>query len=691
MGRKSYYPGDCESAERHYPIVTPPTDMSMTKKKKPLRLALAALALVALAACTVYESPTSETPVDGRASWMLEDVLLDRKPLEGIESPRIRADRNLWAAAELFLTGPDFWARFPEMRWPLSPEYQDATDHCYWYSLYNAETILFASGAGVHLMWGPSLRERHNAPAEVWDDPAKLYEAREERYRRLVGVEKPPYRNTYPIFVPFLSADPNYTQHIEPPIDTEVLPDDVSKNLWDPSLFDRTISPGSIGGAMYLECLLARHFFREWRPGAEGKPLLGASAREGWLGCHLVEMAVSQIAILQRDFFFDPLKNRMVALDAARHDPTKVVRFIPHMVKPQMTSVELTDGTGRAPRWQFLDPIDSRSALYDQAAILLGLAEFLKLTAPGSEFEKQGLFGEGPDALFPNALRALAENLAWAVFRNIEQMHFDPDHRVYVSYARNLTEYPGRVERGQFLRTIDGALLCIALSSFLDLVPEANKQGFWQVKHALDLQSRYLSELQYDDGAFAEMYDVTTGSTTKPQSWTLASQGFAVRGLVSAYRHTGNFELRRSCERTVACMMDMKLWNRDKKLFKSEQVLNEGSKMSLYTPITFAGAIAGLREWALILRDQAVPEKQVAPSQGVFSVARNYPPVVQRFQEFVSGFPGTGLLLSELGPTGEITFDSWDSDNDGIRKPQHAGGKFGMAPVFCEWAVVKLP
>ena len=113
--------------------------------------------------------------------------------------------------------------------------------------------------------------------------------------------------------------------------------------------------------------------------------------------------------------------------------------------------------------------------------------------------------------------------------------------------------------------------------------------------------------------------------------------------------------------------------------------------MSLYSPLTFAGAVAGLRDWALLLRDRANPERQVAPGEGVFGVAKNYPPVVARFQEFVAGFPGSGLLLSELGPTGEITIDSWDSDNDGVRKPHWAGGKFGMAPVFCEAAVVKLP
>jgi perosamine synthetase len=53
-----------------------------------------------------------------------------------------------------------------------------------------------------------------------------------------------------------------------------------------------------------------------------------------------------------------------------------------------------------------------------------------------------------------------------------------------------------------------------------------------------------------------------------------------VRGLIAAYRQTGNFELRRTCERTINAIMSDKLWNRDKKLFKSEQVVSSGSKYS---------------------------------------------------------------------------------------------------------------
>jgi len=122
-------------------------------------------------------------------------------------------------------------------------------------------------------------------------------------------------------------------------------------------------------------------------------------------------------------------------------------------------------------------------------------------------------------------------------------------------------------------------------------------------------------------------------------------------------------------------------------------VVAEGAKFSVYTPITFSAGTSALREWAIAKRDEPpIQTPATTPSGlGLFAADRNQPPILLRFREFVSGFPHTGLLLAELSQTGEITFDSWDSDNDGLRKPRHAGGAHGVAPVFCEAVLVKLP
>ena len=79
---------------------------------RPRRAAVAAAAaplLLCLAPACTWVAPASETEIDGKMTWMIEDVLR-HCPLEGVEDPRVRTDHLMLASAELFQTGPDFYA-----------------------------------------------------------------------------------------------------------------------------------------------------------------------------------------------------------------------------------------------------------------------------------------------------------------------------------------------------------------------------------------------------------------------------------------------------------------------------------------------------------------------------------------------------------------------------------------------------
>jgi len=63
---------------------------------------------------------------------------------------------------------------------------------------------------------------------------------------------------------------------------------------------------------------------------------------------------------------------------------------------------------------------------------------------------------------------------------------------------------------------------------------------------------------------------------------------------------------------------------------------------------------------------------------------------------FTTTLQQNGMQLSELAPTGE-KFESVadvmtpDSDGNGVKKPQFAGGMFGMAPVMAGEIAVPTP
>ncbi len=63
---------------------------------------------------------------------------------------------------------------------------------------------------------------------------------------------------------------------------------------------------------------------------------------------------------------------------------------------------------------------------------------------------------------------------------------------------------------------------------------------------------------------------------------------------------------------------------------------------------------------------------------------------------FVSALKDNGMQLAELEPTGEKMGSvrdvmTPDHDNDGVRKPHFAGGKFGVAPVVAGQIEVSTP
>jgi hypothetical protein len=187
----------------------------------------------------------------------------------------------------------------------------------------------------------------------------------------------------------------------------------------------------------------------------------------------------------------------------------------------------------------------------------------------------------------------------------------------------------------------------------------------------LERQAQFLFEyMQLDDGGFANEYNLETSAHSETPR-TLASQAMAIRGLLAAFQVTEDQKYQESAMSALN-FMNENLWSVSARLYRSE----EEAALSHLSPLDIGATLGALREIVLVRKDEEALRK--------FMVV------------FMSAVQQNGMQISELAPTGE-NFGSVadvmtpDSDGNGVRKPQFAGGPFGIAPVLAGQIAVPTP
>ncbi|RJP70731.1 MAG: hypothetical protein C4532_08585 [Candidatus Abyssobacteria bacterium SURF_17] len=549
---------------------------------------------------------------------------------ESVAESRFDTANGALAANELFLSGVPFFEKMTQLGIPTDNELVSITsEESYWYSRYILSAIAMESGIGIHLL--QSRRIILQAEEEAIS-PREFYENFLTRVRERTG-QNMDVPGTFPIFAEFASGEPELTE----------LPDlnDYNTLRWNPQKFDKTITPAALGQTLYSQALWAEYFFGS----KHGENLLGNDALEGYLGAILVAEAVSKMHFLRTEAAYDG--KELGAVNPFAYE-AKLLYF------PHQLLVELSYPEGAPPAPVSYQVVDPSSHLFDQASLLLGASEFYRFSDPKVEDNWDAVFGSPAEgALFPPEPHNVAKGLTGIVLKNMIAMHFDPIRQTFVSNWAN-------GERGKTISAVDAGLTLVALanaySAFHD--DEEIRQG---ARKMLERQAQFLAEyLQLADGGFVEHYNLETSAHAKVPR-TLASQAMAIRGLIAAYQVTENSSYIESAL-SVLNFMNQNLWSSAARMYRSA----EGTELSRYSPLDIGATLGALREAILLKQDGDAIKK--------FKLV------------FTTALKNNGMQLAELEPTGEkmgsvADVMTPDSDGDGVRKPQFAGGKFGVAPV----------
>lgn len=559
---------------------------------------------------------------------------------ENVAETRFNTANAAYAANEFFLSGVPFFEQITQLGLPTDNALMSITsEEAYWYSRYNMGALTMESGMGIHLM-----QSRHMIlqAEEEGISTKEFYEGFLERVRERTGQDAPP-PGIYPIFVEFASGEPELTS----------LPDfrDYNTLRWNPQKFDKIITPAALGQALYTQSLWAEYFFGS----KHGENLLGNDAFEGYLGAVLVAEAVSKMHFLRAEAAYDGRKLGPVNPFAYE---AKLL-YYPHQILVELSYPE--DGPPMPVSYHVIDP---SSHLFDQASLLLGASEFYYFSDPKIEDNWDAVFGSPAEgALFSPEPHNTAKGLAGVVLKNMIAMHFDERRQTFVSTWAN-------GERGKNISALDAGLTLLALANayhaFHD--DEVMRQA---ARSMLEREAKFLSEyMQLPDGGFVESYNVETSAQEKVPR-TLASQAMGIRGLLAAYQLTEDPSYMESALSALN-FMNEKLWSVQAKMYRSA----ENTGLSRYSPVDIGAALGALREVVLLRQDTQA---------------------LERFKTFfVTALNKNGMQLAELEPTGEKMVSvrdvmTPDSDGDGVRKPQFAGGKFGVAPVMAGKIQVSTP
>jgi hypothetical protein len=557
-----------------------------------------------------------------------------------VSEARFNTTNGAYAASELFLSGVPFFEKITQLGLPTDKDLVTITsEDSFWYSRYTVNAVGFESGLGLHLLQSRRIllqaEEEGISPKEFFDNFLSRVQERTGQTSPSPGIN--------PVFAEFGSGDPELTQ----------LPNfqDYNTLRWNPQKFDKTLVTSALGQSLYNQALWSEYFFGS----KHGENLLGNDATEGYLGSLIVAEVVSKMHFLLNEAAFDGRK--LGPVNPFSYE-AKLLYF------PHQLTVELSYPDNAPPIPESYAVLDPSSHLFDQASLLLGASEFYHFSDPKIEDNWDAVFGSPAEgALFPPEPHNMARGLAGVVLKNMIAMHFNPVRQTFVSMW-------GNGEKGKTISSVDAGITLVALKNTCDAFhdDEEMREG---AKKMLERQAEFLfTYMQLPDGGFANAYNLETSAHSEgPRK--LVSQAMAIRGLLAAYQVTEEGKYLESAMSALN-FMNEKLWSSFAKIYRSE----EEAALSHLSPLEIGATLGALREVVLIRKDEDALRK--------FMVV------------FTTALQQNGMQLSELAPTGE-KFESVadvmtpDSDGNGVKKPQFAGGMFGMAPVMAGEIAVPTP
>ena len=638
----------------------------------------------------------------------------------------------MWAANEAFFTGMSGFNDMVRAAFPMAhkPIFTWVTaQEAYWYARYVMSFGFATSHNGIHMVHGPYWTLK----ALEFADKSKLQRDRGERIlsnkdimmgqwlpilRKGIGIR--PFDDPAPAYLIFESGMPYLTGPV-PVTDTFGDPQSDKQGKWGvPEYFynnrpfrwpqdreERYLDLGAIGqtikrGSMWIAYMFkGTHLGHSLSPQGKKFTLHGNDAEEGFRGLILTFANANALLALKAQLVADE-KGNLGGINPFNYDPSKGLRYFPHRIWPNM----LMTGDMPARQWAF-DINDSRSLLYDQAALLLAFTEYYHQT-----YRLPEIFTANPPVdggLIEKAFGPVAHGLSNMVVKNIEAMHtrdglfvseWHPASTkwwLFTSY-----DHPGPSET---MSVKDSALAILALREYVDRMRDPlGNQGNLEnpdiepvlTKKAMGLVTRnadFLMTVQNSDGSFCEGYNVVNRSCLGGSDVSFP-QFMAIRGLLAAYHATGDLKYTEAARNTWN-YVNAYFWHEPTGLFRTRR----GDDTIIITTEDLAAQIGAYREIMFTTPIHLVE------------------PLIDRWPRWwIQTVNMTGLIQGEENRTGELCHGvcSADFDNDGIPwfGKSHAqtktfvrkvieevnvigllgtkSSKFGVAPVFARAVAVNV-
>lgn len=622
-----------------------------------------------------------------------------RSPLAArVVDRRFRTKEAMYLATEMQINGFPFFESAVDSGLVTSdPDFQYMTTvESYWYSRYNMSALVTESRLGVHVVFGPyvtewALREgranvNRNRVEYVRSNKGVLLQEIIPMYQARTGFPRH-FEDASPVMLQFASGDPHFVRRLDKGVMFEstenILRDKDLKKLygdglparptgmgaagndmwkyrinyrenflslrWDHSPMEHVIDLGAEGQTLMKQALWMEYFFRGTHHGGQ---FLGNDPEEGFRGAMLNLMAVSKMLMLKAAMLYDG--KQLTGVDPRAAKPSAY--YFPHRIGVEMRYVG-----DLPPRPEKFLVDDDSSQLFDQASLLWGLSEYYHFADPSQKSEWNKVFGKTPPydgSVMEQKYIVLAEGLANLVLRNMAAMHRQKDGVLVSAW---------RPKDGQGVKasTQDLSMAMIALANYTRCLHN-NSDNVQLANQLLKAQADFLVDvLQAADGSVADGYDFATQAQVGGPR-TLLAQGFAIRGLIEAYKALKDERYLTAAKRAYG-FMNAKLWDDATGVYRS----HVGAEVTEYTPMNLGAALGAMREVIQITKETRE---------------------LERFKRFwVQGVNSSGIQQSEYEETGEKDFSAADGDGDGIPRMEAGDGKYGIAPVYASRVEIQTP
>ncbi len=634
----------------------------------------------------------------------------DQPAFEGLRSPirsrvvdrRFNTKEAMFLANEMNIGGDPFLQEAFRVGLPIAddPEFQHITAvESYWYSRYNMSALVAESRLGIHAVHSPYVSEkaiREGIGANNRFRGEHVVSNKTELLQRIIPVYLARtgfprrFEDASPCMIHFASGDPYYPRRIDkgtrfesvenrvkqkqlrdlygddvqpPPSGMGESPNEMwqyrvnyRENFrslrWDHDNMEHEIDLGAEGQALMKEVLWAEYFFRSHHHGGE---YLGNNTEEGFRGAMLTFTAVSKMLMLKASMLYDG--ERLVGVNPFEYDPNERLLYFPHRIRPRLRFVG-----DMPPRPEEFTVADPTSRLFDQASLLWGLTEYYFYSDPTEPDPWDNVFGTNTPldgSLMEQKYSALAHGLANVVLANMQHQHRTP------SGNWSSTWHPSG-KGSDSVATVDLGMTLIALANYHRRMHIDEENTTRSQELMRELADFLIEKMQGSDGQVADGFDHVADGPILEEAPTLLSQGFAIRGLLEAYKQLDD-ERYFNAAKSAYGFMNENLWDSTTGVYRS----SVGVARTVYTPLNVGATLGAMREMILLTKD---------------------PMEIARFKRFwVQGVNSTGIQQGEYEETGERDFDKQDGDGDGIPRMEFAGGKHGIAPVYASRVEIETP